>query len=183
MALGLVFSLFSCNKSPETINGYGVSHFLEQCKANSPYNLTFYKNQLGTFQMGIPDTWLVDKESGLAAMDTLAYSTDQQINTVSVSAHQLPGPINPYFETELNGLEQDFKIIEVGIAKINTLNSRWVLTEENYEEEKLVNLISYIADPNNHLIYIINISVDKTKDYKNRLCNLKKIITSFEPIN
>ncbi len=183
LILALVFWLSSCNKNSETINNYPISDFIEECKGNDFHDLKPCENKLSTFQIGIPKMWLVDNDSGLAAVDTLSYSKEHEINSLAVSSHPFRSSIDDYFQSELNGLEQDFKILEIGKWKINTLPSRWVITEENYQEKKIINLISYVPNSNNNTIYIINLSIDKSKDYKDRLCNLKSIISSFEVLN
>ena len=51
------------------------------------------------------------------------------------------------------------------------------------DEHQLMSILSYLLDKENQVIYIISTSVDKSHNYRDRLCGLREIMDSFQLVN
>jgi hypothetical protein len=170
---------FSCGDS--NINGYNLSTNLYNCTSISQsVDLKNFKNTAVEFAVDLPSTWLVEKnDTGIIAIDTVALLNNNIVNTVSIIVIDSPVPLKTQFQHDLSELEKENKILEVGTYSLNN-NSYWILAEDVYESQPLLNLLIYTKLPSSDKLYLLHFSFTKVNNYMDKICSFKNIFDSFK---
>lgn len=140
------------------------------------------------FMISLPYSWDIqesysDTLFGIFASNIFKAGNDpKKLQSISVTGYSTNDSLKVYVEKELTSLKKDTSISvnEMGKTTINDRNGYWVLFENNFEEGDIVNLVVFIKREKSNEIYLIQTSVYKTENFRERICRLKQLINTFE---
>jgi hypothetical protein len=144
--------------------------------------LKLYKNQ-------VPDSWwtlenLVDTIHGVVSFDT----TNSEMYRQGISVTTLDiGDIKfkQYVENEhrIYTSREKLDLHEYGVSKINSEDSYWFVFEsQDIDTLHLVNYCLYVEKEDAGTCFLLRAFVNKEKNWRQRLCLLKKYLHTFEKL-
>lgn len=135
-------------------------------------------DSLNHFSISIPDsTWkpirfLFENENGLTVGDT----TKGFLRLINITEQKYDGQWD--WEEEQKIIENFFNVEETGDLNFNGKACRWNLV--SFDNDKLPMYSLYLTMLDSLNFYTINISIEKTMDYKTRICELESIIKTLK---
>ena len=184
-----VLLLQQCNSSVNKINGIRVSEFYNDCITNKTDfgDLITIGDPDNRFMITLPYKWDIreyytDTLYGIYASNSLdVINHPEMFYGLSTTGYYTELGLQDYYLNELNQLISDnkIKVLETGTYIINNNEYPWILFNLD-NEIKLTNHVVYIKDDTNESIYILQSSVYKGRNDKEKLCQLKQFVSSFE---
>ncbi|MBC8490768.1 MAG: hypothetical protein H8D45_32525 [Bacteroidetes bacterium] len=140
------------------------------------------------FMISLPYSWDIqesyfDTLFGIFASNIFETGNDpKKLQSISITGYSTNDSLKVYVEKELTSLKKDTSISvnEMGKTTINDRNGYWVLFENNFKDGDIVNLVVFIKREKSNEIYLIQSSVYKTENFRERICRLKQLVNTFE---
>ena len=184
-----ILLLQQCNSSVNKINGIRVSEFYNDCNADETDfgDLITIGDPDNRFMITLPYKWDIreyytDTLYGIYASNSLdVINHPEMFYGLSITGYNTELDLQEYYLNELSQLKSDIKIkvLETGTYIINNHEYPWILFNLDSDIE-MTNHVVYIKDDISESIYILQSSVYKGKEYKEKLCQLKQFVSSFE---
>lgn len=184
-----VLLLQQCNSSVNKIKGIRVSEFYNDCNTNETDfgDLITIGDPDNRFMITLPYKWdtrefYSDTLYGIYASNSLdVINQPEMFYALSVTGYYTQLSLHDYYLIELSQLKSDdkIKVLETGTYVINDSEYPWILFNLDSDIE-MTNHVLYIKDETSESIYILQSSVFKGEDDKDKLCQLKQFVSSFE---
>ncbi len=135
-------------------------------------------DSLNHFSISVPDsTWkpvrfLSKNENGLTVGDT----TKGFLRLINITEQEYNGLWN--WDKEQKSVEKTFNVKETGDLNFNGKVCRWNLV--SFDNDKVPMYSLYLTVVDSLKFYTINMSVEKTMDYKTKICELESIIKTLK---
>ena len=176
--------LVSCDKEK-----LSESMVFDNCSCNKGKlkNFIIINDSLKHYQISIPNNWgpinreLNNDINGLIVGDSSDFQQKRKFNIVSVTEFFNNDNSEVNWTEEWKSIFRHYNVIDTGTTYVNGLITRWSIVE--YKSGVLDSTYShyfYFENPNNLNYYILELAIEKTDQYKKRLCELEPILESFK---
>lgn len=187
--LSLILSGSQCSDGAGKIRDIPVSNFINECPDvfHDFGEMVSVGDPNDQFLIRIPYSWDIresytDSIYGVFASNFLSIpkNTEDQMS-FSIIGYNTDKNLEDYFNDELGELlkDQKTKILERGSTEIDNGSIPWVLFEMN---EYIFVMVFYIKGQQENDVYLLQTVSYDTVYYKDKLCQLKYLINTFELI-
>ncbi|MBN2175639.1 MAG: hypothetical protein JW731_16030 [Bacteroidales bacterium] len=140
------------------------------------------------FMISLPYEWVIQEtysDTLYGMIATNHYESRAQPETfmlISVTGYQTADSLMAYFKKEVNAFKKDRKmrIEEAGRITIKDQPGLWLKFKSKESGVDVMSVVVYLKNPEKDEIYLIQTSVYLSDNYMNKLCYLKRLVTSFE---
>jgi hypothetical protein len=185
----LLILLVSCQNRPE-LAGVPITDYYNRCpEKDYDFGETItIGDPNDKFMITLPYEWEIqetysDTLYGMIADNSTIIGEDPlNFVMISVMGYQTQDSLFEYFRKEVADLKKDktMKVLEAGKVDFNGTDSYWLKFETTEQEHTILNVVKYIKSATRNEIYLIQSSVNKTGNYDEKICILKKLADSFE---
>lgn len=181
--------LVSCHRGPE-LAGVPQTDYYNRCP-DQDYDFgetITIGDPNDKFMITLPYDWEIqetynDTLYGMIA-DNSTIIGDDPLNFVMISVlgYQTSDSLSGYFSKEVADLKRDktMKVLEAGKVDFYGRDAYWLKFETIQDDHTILNVVKYIKSSTRNEIYLIQSSVNKTGDFDEKICILKKLSDSFE---
>ncbi|MCB2219301.1 MAG: hypothetical protein KQI35_02815 [Bacteroidetes bacterium] len=178
-----------CSHNNNSIKGVKITTYYDSCETADVY----FGDQItigdpnDRFMISLPYSWDIretytDTVYGMFAANFLSIPVElQERMALMVTGYETEMSGDDYFLNELKTLKKDdaVELMETGMVMIDERNCHWIMFH-NSGEHKIFHLVVYVKNEKTNEIYILQSMTYDTENYKDRLCNLKRLVRSFE---
>jgi hypothetical protein len=178
-----------CSHNSNSIKGVKITTYYDSCETADVY----FGDQItigdpnDRFMISLPYSWDIretytDTIYGMFAANFLSIPIAiKERLALMVTGYETEMSGEVYFLNELKTLKKDdaVALMETGMVVINERKCHWIMFQ-NAGEHKVFHLVVYVKNEKNNDIYILQSMTYDTDNYKDKLCNLKRLIKSFE---
>lgn len=188
--MGLVIILltaFQCTSDTKLLEEIPESQFVDNCPdVYYDFGQTVYLGDPNDrFMIRLPYSWDIresytDSIYGLYASNFLSIPVEVRKRLgLSVSGYEIEKNLQEYVHDELIELIKDehTKVMERGESMFAGIKNPWVLFEM---QGGIFNMVYYVKHPKKSEIYLIQAVSYDTLGYRNKMCQLKQLVNSFE---
>lgn len=186
LLLILLFN-YACVQQKNRFMSYPLSRFYDQCEpAQTEIETTPFLDPGERFSVAIPSKWGIrevyaDTMYGIVAanVEEAGQGIDKLL-TFSVSAFTWEDSLVKYLRKEIRSMQKDrdFLINELGKINFNGRDSWWIMFETLDSGATFSSVVVYTKEKDE--LFLLQTSVLKTEDYRQKLCNMKTLVNSFE---
>jgi hypothetical protein len=134
------------------------------------------------YEWDIQETYTDTLYGMIVTNSTLSEDDPDAFLFLSVIGYQTADSLLTYFTKEVKTLQKDktMKEFEAGKMDFGGRDSYWVKFESIQNDQTIVNVVKYIKAVNKNEIYLVQSSANKTGNFDEKICILKKLSDSFE---
>lgn len=185
----LLILLVSCHRGPE-LAGVPLTDYYNRCP-DQDYDFgetITIGDPNDKFMITLPYDWEIqetynDTLYGMIADNSTIIGEDPlNFVMISVMGYQTQDSLFEYFRKEVADLEKDktMKVLEAGKMDFYGRDAYWLKFEAREHDHTILNVVKYIKSATRNEIYLIQSSVNKTGNFDEKICILKKLADSFE---
>lgn len=185
--LAIFFLILSCSGEKSSINGLKLQdEFCDTLIHDRFPNKKTFTDKYSRFSIDFPETWhpyedIIDTVHGVVAGDSSIDFAKLGVIGVTEFVNDF-NSLWEYFKADISEMTKDtnFRIYEIGKSKIDTLNAYWVFykaPEDSFGDHR--SIIYYIRRELTDTFYLLETAIYDSKNYRERLCNLKPILETF----
>ncbi len=185
----LVLLAARCTHKGHTIKGIPVTHFYDSCETANVYfgDMITIGDPAERFFISLPYSWDIresytDSVYGIYASNFLSIPIEVENRlSVMITGYETDLSGDDYVLNEIRNLKKDdaVELMETGMVQIDDRDSHWLMFH-NRGEHLIYHLVVYVKNDDSNEIYLIQSMTFDTDNYRDKLCQLKRLVKTFD---